>query len=872
MPMSKAERRNLIAKALEVVKKACGGGVRSGYANGGSTEPKALENLDDRMSDPMRLVSRQYAPRSEASFAGRLPGREDSLAPLQEHEALVFNPRLKDALQFSKAAGASALDPFGVPSAAVGLVSPEARDSWRAIQSEGGIVPQIAGSLAGGAGVASLATRGARGAWDAAGRMIVLGAGSDVLDEVAGKEGSISGKTAGKALLAGSLGTGLPRLPSAVGAGSGITMLSDGSANAAGLTPEQTKRQEQLRKKVARDNANRDEIKELKQLNNTEAAIAIQSGGSKAEMEKMRLEAELKERERLAAADTARFGKATESAEAAREAVLSRYRPLNETPFSETWLGSLPSSGLTAALGATTGLLLGGKSAAGAQTAAKSWRSALDKAEASATPSARFRAAEVADNIAAKAFPPTSTAGYLGQYVAPAAVGGIEGAGSSGFKTLWDRQLPDTNREKEGWQAYMDVLPEAHPDRARIDAILKKQMDYNPARKAAKDKTGADILTDMGMQAGIGAGTAVLGRTIGGIPSPSAGTIAGLTARTNAAKSAIGKDADETASRMISDRGADGRLQAFDRASAGEQRQLALTDQRERVSDALEQKALLQMLEGRAVDPGVASNIRDLRGMPGSLSTSPSSDVSRALEIAQKPRVSEIVRANQPLVASRTSNQSALPAPTAKSNLPEWAGEPPPGVTLKKGQYWHKDRAEVREAGRFAPIRYSAKLAVKGKQSKSGTKNDVPERNSGGSVMGSALSVARKYANGGHVHSGPIMGHDGGRADTKPISVPAGAYVLPGDFVSGIQGAGGNTLAGMKIIEQMFGVSEPSRADGGAVPIRISDGEYVLSPEQVARVGGGNVEAGHRALNEMVRKVRANHIKTLSSLPGPAQS
>lgn len=141
---------------------------------------------------------------------------------------------------------------------------------------------------------------------------------------------------------------------------------------------------------------------------------------------------------------------------------------------------------------------------------------------------------------------------------------------------------------------------------------------------------------------------------------------------------------------------------------------------------------------------------------------------------------------------------------------------------------------------------------------------------------GGAVALARQYANGGsvdsHVHSGPIVGHDGGRADTKPITVPAGAYIIPADVVSAFGGAGGNTLAGMKALEQAFGRSDPSRASGGAVPIKISDGEFVVAPDQVARVGGGDVETGHRNLDDFVRRIRADHIKTLSSLPGPAQS
>jgi hypothetical protein len=45
----------------------------------------------------------------------------------------------------------------------------------------------------------------------------------------------------------------------------------------------------------------------------------------------------------------------------------------------------------------------------------------------------------------------------------------------------------------------------------------------------------------------------------------------------------------------------------------------------------------------------------------------------------------------------------------------------------------------------------------------------------------------------------------------------------------------------------------------------------VLSPEQVAEVGGGDIDAGHDALDLWVTQTRANTIETLKRLPGPAK-
>jgi len=140
----------------------------------------------------------------------------------------------------------------------------------------------------------------------------------------------------------------------------------------------------------------------------------------------------------------------------------------------------------------------------------------------------------------------------------------------------------------------------------------------------------------------------------------------------------------------------------------------------------------------------------------------------------------------------------------------------------------------------------------------------------GGGVFGRALGLARKYAQGGAV-VGPVMGATGGRTDALPVSVPSGAYVLPSDVVSNVDGAEGNTNAGVAVLDRMFGRHRESRASGGGVPIKISDGEYVVAPEIVAALGNGDMDAGHRALDRFVLDTRQKHIATLKSLPPPAR-
>jgi hypothetical protein len=56
---------------------------------------------------------------------------------------------------------------------------------------------------------------------------------------------------------------------------------------------------------------------------------------------------------------------------------------------------------------------------------------------------------------------------------------------------------------------------------------------------------------------------------------------------------------------------------------------------------------------------------------------------------------------------------------------------------------------------------------------------------------------------------------------------------------------------------------------GEPVPIVAAGGEYVLSPDEVIWAGGGDIDAGHRALDKWITDTRKDLINTLKKLPGP---
>jgi hypothetical protein len=122
------------------------------------------------------------------------------------------------------------------------------------------------------------------------------------------------------------------------------------------------------------------------------------------------------------------------------------------------------------------------------------------------------------------------------------------------------------------------------------------------------------------------------------------------------------------------------------------------------------------------------------------------------------------------------------------------------------------------------------------------------------------------------VHLGPIHSPVAGRTDHLPMHVPSGAYVIPADIVSSL--GEGNTMAGYRAVKMMFrdapaGAYAQGGGVGEPVPIVAAGGEYVLSPDEVIWAGKGDLDAGHRALDNWIKATRKDLIKTLQKLPGP---
>lgn len=174
----------------------------------------------------------------------------------------------------------------------------------------------------------------------------------------------------------------------------------------------------------------------------------------------------------------------------------------------------------------------------------------------------------------------------------------------------------------------------------------------------------------------------------------------------------------------------------------------------------------------------------------------------------------------------------------------------------------------------------------------------------GGNPEGISGSAASPWWERADERSMYLNGATPGRSDHLMATAPSGAYIVPADVIAGL--GEGNSLAGAAVVDKMlhtgpWGTDTPrmgrgrgipraeapredddsgditaARAKGGKiknvgepVPVALSHGEYQISPEDVTRIGKGNIAMGHDVLDRWVLKMRAHHIKQLKHLKPP---
>lgn len=585
------------------------------------------------------------------------------------------------------------------------------------------------------------------------------------------------------------------------------------------LTPDQMKRLVALQKKLERGALSRAEREEQNTLMGMQRDYAAAAARAKFEAQARRdaMDAELTTKRGTldAEAEAARkaeelaeYNRAVKGAERARDTELARDRRFSDTEMGKVWdkTGGWGPALVGAGLGGLSRAATGGGSA-------------------------------------------------VKDYILPSILGGVGGAASNNIPLAYNAfgTEPD-NPQKRAFEAYSRELPPGHPRKEEFAAYAEKLPRANPVREVAGqelydwDKAKERML--FGAVEGVGGG--LFGADMVRMP----GRILDMTARApgrlmkgwhegmeEASNAAVGSAKARAKALKAGQSLQDSRrVSAADRLAADEQRLIESEAQRRLGAPA-----------GGSGQSGAAGNPRPLPSdaVLTSPSTSPSglrSKPSPSSESSQPRQKKVAQKAEQAIDEQKREKAAKELSRFLSADAPALPGTDVPTVIYKtprkhggKVTGWYT-RAEN---GRF-----------RGGAVKSGTEQ--------------ALETARKYAAGGAVLVGPVVGATGGRTDALPVSVPNGAFVIPADVVSAV--GEGNSLSGMDRLKQQFGEPSPrGRASGGAVPIKISDGEFVLSPDQVAKIGGGDMDRGHAILDRLILKLRGDHIKTLQALPGPAK-
>lgn len=121
------------------------------------------------------------------------------------------------------------------------------------------------------------------------------------------------------------------------------------------------------------------------------------------------------------------------------------------------------------------------------------------------------------------------------------------------------------------------------------------------------------------------------------------------------------------------------------------------------------------------------------------------------------------------------------------------------------------------------------------------------------------LPPQARYAQGGYVHGGYIHGESSGVADDVDARIPSGSFVADAETVSSI--GDGNTENGRKKLQELNERYDSFEKSGifpytERIHVKLSPGEFVISPEAVKGVGNGNSNRGAKKIDKMRKAIR----------------
>ena len=139
--------------------------------------------------------------------------------------------------------------------------------------------------------------------------------------------------------------------------------------------------------------------------------------------------------------------------------------------------------------------------------------------------------------------------------------------------------------------------------------------------------------------------------------------------------------------------------------------------------------------------------------------------------------------------------------------------------------------------------------------------------NGGGMGASYASKNAPAPAAGGVQPAGTPAAGQGFWNKAAPVLGTMIAGPIGGMVGMGLQRKENGQTGFQNLIGQITGKAEGGATEG--VPIVAAGGEYVIPPEDVVHIGGGDLDHGHKVLDAFVKKMRQKTIKTLQNLPGP---
>jgi hypothetical protein len=130
-----------------------------------------------------------------------------------------------------------------------------------------------------------------------------------------------------------------------------------------------------------------------------------------------------------------------------------------------------------------------------------------------------------------------------------------------------------------------------------------------------------------------------------------------------------------------------------------------------------------------------------------------------------------------------------------------------------------------------------------------------------------------------YMHSAPYGAPmpGGKKGEGVPAAPPPRSGYGPPGVTAPPPAPGPGAPAGSPVGGYNLSAPLPHMKKGGAapykkVPIIAAGGEYIIHPDIVRYIGGGDMSKGHSFLDSFVKDVRERTRKTLGKLPGPAKS